>query len=411
MMHQSLERLTDLDHQRLDRPVSMIHQRLEAFLNRRRCTLLGVGPMSVNCVDATIELANEYEVPIILIASRRQIDSDQFGGGYVNNWTTEEFARYVIERDVKGKILLARDHGGPWQNTKEKDAKLGLRRAMESAKASYRADLAAGFQVLHIDPSVDIHGKPGVDEILDRVFDLYEYCWSQAQQMRQDVIFEIGTEEQSGSTNSQEELDYTLSAVKHFCAKNRLPQPSFVVIQCGTRVMETRNVGSFDSPVRVADEIPAEIQLPKMIEICNRHGIFMKEHNTDYLSDEALQWHPRLGIHAANVAPEFGVAETCALLDILENNGLHSLADRFLKVAYESKKWDKWMLPESKATDRDRAIIAGHYVFARPECAELKAEAAGELGARGMDLEGYLKQKVKQSISRYLRNFRLVGAA
>ena len=58
-------------------------------------------------------------------------------------------------------------------------------------------------------------------------------------------------------------------------------------------VMEMRNVGSFDSPVRI-NELPAEIQLPKMIEICDKHGILMKEHNTDYLSDEALQWHPRL---------------------------------------------------------------------------------------------------------------------
>ena len=38
--------------------------------------------------------------------------------------------------------------------------------------------------------------------------------------------------------------------------------------------METRNVGSFDSPLRVANEIPAEIQIPKMIQICNEHGIF-----------------------------------------------------------------------------------------------------------------------------------------
>jgi len=245
----------------------MIHQRLESFLQKRRCTLWGVGPMSVNCIDAAIELSNEHEVPILLIASRRQIDSEKFGGGYVNNWTTEEFARYVIDRDKKGKILLARDHGGPWQNTKEKDEKLSLRRAMESAKASYRADLEAGFQILHIDPSVDIHGQPDVDEVLDRIFELYEFCWNQAQQLRQEVIFEIGTEEQSGSTNSQEELDYTLNAVQQFCKKYHLPQPSFVVIQCGTRVMEMRNVGSFDSPVRVAEELPAEIQLPKMIEI------------------------------------------------------------------------------------------------------------------------------------------------
>jgi tagatose-1,6-bisphosphate aldolase non-catalytic subunit AgaZ/GatZ len=388
----------------------MIHQRLETFLKKKRCTLLGVGPMSVNCVDAAIELANQHEVPIILIASRRQIDSEAFGGGYVNNWTTAQFADYVIDHDKKGKILLARDHGGPWQNTKEKDLGLGLRRAMDSAKASYLADLEAGFQILHIDPSVDIHGQPHVDEVLDRVFELYEYCHSQAQRLGQEVIFEIGTEEQSGSTNSQEELSYTLNAVQHFCKKNHLPAPSFVVIQAGTRVMEKRNVGSFDSPIRVAEEIPAEIQLPKMIEICNHFGIFMKEHNTDYISNEALQWHPRLGIHAANVAPEFGVAETTALISVLEDNGLQAQAERFIELAYQSKKWDKWMLKDTTATDRDRAIIAGHYVFAKPEVMALKAEAASLLAAKGIELENHLKQQVKHSIMRYLTHFRLVQA-
>ena len=285
----------------------MMHQRLNTFLNKKRCTLLGVGPMSLNCVDAAIELANEFEAPLLLIASRRQIDAEEFGGGYVNNWTTQEFANYVIDHDQKGKILLARDHGGPWQSTKEVTENLSLRRAMDSAKLSYLRDLEAGFQVLHIDPSVDIHSEPNVDEILDRVFELYEYCWAHALRLGREVIFEVGTEEQSGSTNTQEELDYTLNELLKFCNKNNIPQPSFVVIQTGTRVMETRNVGSFDTPLRVSNELPAEIQVPKMIEICNRYGIMMKEHNTDYHSDEALQWHPRLGIHAANVAPEFGV--------------------------------------------------------------------------------------------------------
>lgn len=387
----------------------MIHQQLISFLAKKRCTLLGVGPMSVNCVDAAIELANEHEVPLLLIASRRQIDSKAFGS-YVNNWTSESFSRHVIDKDKKGKILLARDHGGPWQHTVEVDEKLSLRRAMESAKASYLADLEAGFQVLHIDPSVDIHGAPNVDEILTRVFDLYEYCWSQAQRLGREVIFEIGTEEQSGSTNTQEELDYILNAVLNFCKSNRIAPPSFVVVQTGTRVMEMRNVGSFDTPFRVSNELPAEIQVPKMIEICNRYGILMKEHNTDYLSDEALQWHPRLGIHAANVAPEFGVAETRALLTVLENNGLHQHAERFLQIAYDSKKWHKWMLEDSAATDRDRSIIAGHYVFSHPGCIELKEEANIELSRIGIDLEDHLKQQVKKSIARYMSRFRLVGS-
>lgn len=389
----------------------MIHQRLKSLIEKRRCTLLGVGPMSVNCVDATIELANQFEIPIMMIASRRQIDSDEFGGGYVNNWTTEDFAQYVTDRDKKGKILLARDHGGPWQSLKEKDERLGLRRAMDSAKLSYRADIAAGFQILHIDPSIDIHGSPDIDEILDRIFDLYEFCWSQAQAAGREIIFEVGTEEQSGTTNSQEELDYTLNAIKKFCTKSNIPQPTFVVIQCGTRVMEMRNIGSFDLPLRVANEIPAEIQLPKMIEICNRHEIFMKAHNTDYLSDEALKWHPRLGIHAVNVAPEFGVAESKALVNILEENGFTKLAESFLKIAYESNKWEKWMLNNTKATDRDMSLIAGHYVFSKPEVKELKIEAGRELQRKGIQLEEYLKQTIKKSILRYLRSFRLVRAA
>ena len=389
----------------------MIKQQLENYLPKYHATLLGVGPMSLNCTDAAIDLANQYEIPMMLIASRRQIDSEEFGGGYVNNWTTEKFSDYVIDRDKKGKILLARDHGGPWQNEQEKSQKLSLRRAMDSAKLSYRADIDAKFQIIHIDASVDIFSKPTVDEIIDRIFELYEYCWNYAQQQGQDIIFEIGTEEQTGSTNTQEELDYLLNKIFAFCNENRLPKPTFVVVQTGTRVVETRNIGSFDSPIRVAKEIPAEIQVPKMVEICKKHGILLKQHNTDYLSDETLKWHPRLGIHSANVAPEFGVAETDALIRILEMNNLQKYAEDFLQLAYDSKKWEKWMLPNSNATDRDRSIISGHYIFATEKVSILKERAAVELKKKGIELEYELKNRVRTGIMRYLKNFRMVRSS
>ena len=108
-----------------------------------------------------------------------------------------------------------------------------------------------------------------------------------------EIIFEVGTEEQSGSTNTQEELDYTLQCINQFAR-----QSSTSANVCGSpnrnTVMEMRNIGSFDTPLRVKDELPAEIQVPKMIQICTNNGIYMKEHNADYLSDEALYWHPRL---------------------------------------------------------------------------------------------------------------------
>jgi hypothetical protein len=52
----------------------MTQSKIKDYFLKRRCTLLGVGPMSINCVDAAIELSNEYISPIMLIASRRQLD-------------------------------------------------------------------------------------------------------------------------------------------------------------------------------------------------------------------------------------------------------------------------------------------------------------------------------------------------
>ena len=380
-----------------------LQQHLDNYRQDKNCTLLCVGPMSKNCVDATIELADQYKTPLMLIASRRQIDSEQFGGGYVENWTTKKFADYVRSKDINQNIILARDHGGPWQNELEKSQNMNLKDAMQSAKDSYRADIDAGFHMLHIDPSVDIHSQPNADQVLERVYELYDFCWSYAQQKDQDIIFEIGTEEQSGSNNSKEELEYTLENMRKFCKNNKIPFPSFIVIQAGTRVMETKNIGSFDSPIRIVNELPPEIQIPQMIDICNKYGIFMKEHNTDYLSTDSLKWQPRLGIHAANIAPEFGVAETRAFIDMLKEGGHTDLLDEFLKISYESMKWKKWMLKNTDANDTDRAIIAGHYVFSSNEFIKLKAKALKKID----NLEGFLKSKVKESIFRYMNAFNL----
>jgi hypothetical protein len=116
-----------------------------------------------------------------------------------------------------------------------------------------------------------------------------------------------------------------------------------------------------------------------------------------------------LGIHAANVAPEFGVAETLALLDVLEKNKLQILADDFLKLSYDSKKWEKWMLDKTIASDRERSIISGHYVFSKPACDELKAKARKDLAKKNIDLDAHLKNEVKKCIFRYMKNFRLTG--
>jgi len=60
-------------------------------------------------------------------------------------------------------------------------------------------------------------------------------------------------------------------------------------------------------------------------------------------------------------------------------------------------------LNNTSASDRDKSVIAGHYVFSSDECIALKAEARGRI--KGLD--EYLKNKVKESIFRYVNAFNL----
>ena len=47
--------------------------------------------------------------------------------------------------------------------------------------------------------------------------------------------------------------------------------PTFVVVQSGTLVKEMTNVGTFDLPFRIEDQLPAEISVPQMIRICDKY--------------------------------------------------------------------------------------------------------------------------------------------
>ena len=51
----------------------------------------------------------------------------------------------------------------------------------------------SGFEILHIDPSIDIHNTLDTKTVLERIFELYEYSYSYAKSKGKEIIFEIGT--------------------------------------------------------------------------------------------------------------------------------------------------------------------------------------------------------------------------
>lgn len=179
----------------------------------------------------------------------------------------------------------------------------------------------------------------------------------------------------------------------------------FYVLQTGTKVMEMRNIGSFDSKLPVAGFLPSSVQLPEIIRMCEGNGLLIKEHNADYLSDNALQWHRRFGIHAANVAPEFGVTETKSLLKIAREHRANFFIDIFSETALKNRRWEKWMVSNTVATEDEKVMISGHYHLALPEIIEMRKKLATVLVSKGIDLEAQVYTEVKSSIDRYLRWF------
>ncbi|WP_112134350.1 hypothetical protein [Glycomyces dulcitolivorans] len=210
-------------------------------------------------------------------------------------------------------------------------------------------------------------------------------------------MFEIGFEDQGSDTNDPAEFDEQVGAALARLRGAGLPDPVFIVVQTGTKVLETVNVGALGiAPFAVSSTVR------ELAAVTRRHGVALKAHNCDYLTREQLGHLERAGVDALNVAPEFGVVESRALAALLRELGLNVQLERFLALSYESRSWEKWMRPGTRATDTDRALISGHYVFATDAFRDIKAAAVDRAERRGIDLDARLRDAIAAAIASYL---------
>lgn len=385
----------------------ILADKLREQIINKRVTLLGVGPMSKTVTSVAVDLANRYRFPIALIPSRRQVDSSEFGGGYVESWTTENFANYVRSIDRGGFALLSRDHSGPWQGNSvspNSPTDLTLPIAMQEVQDSLRNDIKAGFDLLHIDPSLALSRGFDENDVDDMAIELIAYAVSQMRHPEQ-CIFEIGTDEQDAAPDPLHVSRMRLERIMRKLEQYRLPMPLFYVVQTGTKVAETRNIGSFDQPLTVRGSLPSTVHIPAVLQMCLENNVLLKEHNADYLSDQALRWHRRFGIHAANVAPEFGVTETRSLIACMKELGMSSDLDTFSEIVLNGNKWDKWMLKNSDATDEIKVEIAGHYHFADESVRNIRKRIATASQRAGFSSEKRISMDVESAVNRYLLKF------
>lgn len=397
------------------------------FEEKERASMLGIGPMSKTLIKASMLLAKDKDFPLMFIASRNQVDSNELGGGYVCNWDQKGFAQAIEEVaneiDFDGLYYLCRDHGGPWQRDNERNAHLPEEEAMELGKKSYLADLLNGFDLLHIDPTKDpyVVGKAiEMDVVINRTIELIEYVEKERKERNLPPIsYEVGTEETNGGLTSQESYDKFIEKLTTELENRNLPLPCFIVGQTGTLTRLTENVGHFDAKTS-----------KKLADIAKKYGVGLKEHNGDYLDDAILLEHPALGITAMNVAPEYGTVETQAYLKLIEvENELYkdgliteksNLENVLKEEAVKSGRWKKWMVDGKDKLSFEEIMddakltnliteISGHYTFNNDSVKAEIQNLFNNLDKAGIDGEKYVINKIKDSIDKYVKCFNLEG--
>ncbi|WP_192982033.1 class II D-tagatose-bisphosphate aldolase non-catalytic subunit [Marinilactibacillus psychrotolerans] len=391
-------------------------------------TLLGIGPMSRNCVQAALELSNEDDYPVMFIASRNQVDKDEFGGGYVNGWDQFRFAQAVEEVaeeiSYDNMYYLCRDHGGPWQRDKERDEHLPEDEAMRIGKESYLADIEAGFDLLMIDPTKDpfVRGKViPLETVITRTVELIEYCeGARKERNLPEIGYEVGTEETNGGLTSTETYETFINRLKDELAKRDLPMPTFIVGQTGTLVRKTEQAGQFNFNNAL-----------ELAEMAKKYKVGLKEHNGDYLDDVSLLMHNPSQITATNVAPQYGTEETRAYLKLAEvektlaERGLiesHSkIYDVLLEKSIKSERWRKWMVGDqvnltvedilaNKELSEEILDIAGHYTFNDNDVKEEIKKLYDNLNNHNIDGNRFVINHIKRPIRDYAEAYNLKGS-
>ena len=262
-------------------------------------TVLAICPNSKAVVKASIAAAKEAGAPLFFAATLNQVDLD---GGYTG-WTQRDFVRLArelaAEHKYEGPIVVGLDHGGPWLKDVQTREGWPLERAMAGVKDSLAACLEAGYDLLHVDPTVDRtlpKGQPmPIEMVIERTLELIEFAETHRRgNGLPPVSYEVGTEEVHGGLADMRVFRRFLDGLKGGLAKAGLADvwPCFVVGKVGTDLHTTK----FDPEVA-----------RELVAAAAEYGSAIKGHYSDSVSNPEA--YPAAGMGGANVGPEFTEAE------------------------------------------------------------------------------------------------------
>ncbi len=382
-----------------------------------RRTLLVVCPNSEAVIDAAVSAAARHQAPLAFTATLNQVDED---GGYTrmtHRELAETVRRKVRELAFCGPVSLAVDHGGPFLKDRHRIENWPPEAALAGVRDSFAAAIRAGFDLIHVDCSVDPESPenaPAVPDVAERTVALI----ADAEAFRRQgeyapVAYEVGTEEHAAGLTDAREFRSFLGQVRDGLNRRGLSQAPvvFAVGDVGTDLHTT----GFD---------PAAAG--RLAEAAEEFGCGLKGHYTDNLDDPA--GYPAAGVAAANVGPEFSEREFEGLMVLAEIEAAEvdagrlgwqsGMEDALRRAVVDSGRWRKWLLAEEKGMDfealkparRDWLVRTGsRYVWTAPAVVSARERLYENLRRQGIDGPAVVRLAIERSMDRYFQGFGLTG--
>lgn len=381
-------------------------------------TLFAACPNSVSVIKAALNSAKRCNSPIKFAVTLNQVDSNRGYTG-MNQFEFVKIIKHEAEAlDMKGPVMIALDHGGPWLKDEHRLQNMSYEQTMSLVKQSMIDSLKAGYHLLHVDPTVDITLKKGeiinIETVANRTVELITYVEKFRRENGYPAIsYEVGTEEVHGGLANMKAFNQFLSLLKTGLAGTGYGDiwPCFVVGKVGTDLHTT----VFDS--EVAENLTREAA---------KYGSVIKGHYSDNVKNP--EQYPLSGMGGANVGPEFTENEYDGLMELAEIEENLFLEDRiviksnFKTILWEavinSGRWKKWLQEEESnqdfyALEKQRQLwlirTGCRYIWTKPEVEIARVKLYHNLENNGIKAEEIVLSRIERSMDKYFHSFNLIG--
>ncbi|MFO7671506.1 MAG: class II D-tagatose-bisphosphate aldolase, non-catalytic subunit [Bacteroidales bacterium] len=381
-------------------------------------TIFAACPNSISVLKASLQSASRCNAPIKFAATLNQVDSD---GGYTG-FTQKEFVDTIREEarviHFTGPVIVAIDHGGPWLKDKHRLEGWSYERTMAAVKRSFEEAIEAGYDLIHVDPTIDITLPKGqsirIEVVAERTVELILHCETYRRERGlARIAYEVGTEEVHGGLADMAIFNRFLELLSDGLKKNGLNDtwPCFVVGKVGTDLHTTL----FDPVVASA-----------LTSVVKPYGSKIKGHYSDSVDNPGA--YPLSGMGAANIGPEFtereydGLIELTGIESVLIHDGKlakpSGMKERLWEAVIESNRWKKWLSPEEPDEDF-YALTPGRqlwlvktgcrYIWENPEVVAARSRLYANMALWGIKAEEIVLTRIGQAMDRYFHAFNLVN--